>query len=444
LVYSIFLLPKKKEFTMKTRLSMRIDSTEERRGAVHAPLPAQLKSAATPRIADARAASVAQRRHLEEAGSSSQAAQLKIYAHMIAHQKGDMPAQRAEDEDLLQGKFGIAQREEDDTLLQAKFLPVQRDEDEDLLQGKFLPVQRMEKPNRTGLPNQLKSGIEALSGMSMDHVKVHYNSSKPAQLAAHAYAQGSEIHVAPGQEHHVPHEAWHVVQQAQGRVQPTMQMAGTQVNDDAGLEAEADAMGAHAMHIGAPQSDLAARPAALRTQDGSAAQRKSAFTIQAKKVSDDHVAADLLHDQAARLFTDTTLTWFTAKGTVHKPTLTKLVGKERENIGYQKLQNATLKNAQGLRSWLGNEKNEHMYVHADGKIYTGGRDQEKLPHPTLVGGDPDATCAGTMSFDNGTKTVTVTNESGHFRPKSVAGATLEAVRAVLPKKQHFKVEKREV
>jgi hypothetical protein len=50
--------------------------------------------------------------------------------------------------------------------------------------------------------------------MSMDHVKVHYNSSQPAQLNALAYAQGSDIHVAPGQEQHLPHEAWHVVQQA--------------------------------------------------------------------------------------------------------------------------------------------------------------------------------------------------------------------------------------
>lgn len=80
------------------------------------------------------------------------------------------------------------------------------------------------KSSTSGLPGQLKAGIESLSGMSMDHVKVNYNSDKPAQLNAHAYAQGSDIHVAPGQEQHLPHEAWHVVQQAQGRVQPTMQM----------------------------------------------------------------------------------------------------------------------------------------------------------------------------------------------------------------------------
>ncbi|WP_331351009.1 DUF4157 domain-containing protein [Cellvibrio sp. UBA7671] len=103
-------------------------------------------------------------------------------------------------------------------------------------------------PNRTGLPDNLKSGIENLSGMSMDHVKVHYNSSQPAQLNAHAFAQGSDIHVAPGQEQHLPHEAWHVVQQAQGRVKPTMQMKeGVQVNDDEGLEHEADVMGAKAL-----------------------------------------------------------------------------------------------------------------------------------------------------------------------------------------------------
>ena len=37
--------------------------------------------------------------------------------------------------------------------------------------------------------------------------------SQPAQLQAHAYAQGSNIFIAPGQERHLPHEAWHVVQQ---------------------------------------------------------------------------------------------------------------------------------------------------------------------------------------------------------------------------------------
>ena len=100
--------------------------------------------------------------------------------------------------------------------------------------------------NETGMPAALKSGLEALSGMDLSDVRVHRNSAQPAQLNAHAFAQGNDIHLAAGQEHHLPHEAWHVVQQAQGRVSETMQMGGVAVNDDAGLEREADVMGARA------------------------------------------------------------------------------------------------------------------------------------------------------------------------------------------------------
>jgi len=111
------------------------------------------------------------------------------------------------------------------------------------------PIQK--KGNNTGLPGNLKTGIENLSGYSMDDVKVHYNSGKPAQLQAHAYAQGTNIHLGPGQEKHLPHEAWHVVQQKQGRVNPTMQMkGGVNVNDESGLENEADIMGAKANATG--------------------------------------------------------------------------------------------------------------------------------------------------------------------------------------------------
>jgi hypothetical protein len=40
-----------------------------------------------------------------------------------------------------------------------------------------------------------------------------------------------------------------VVQQRQGRVVPTMQMQGVSINDDHGLEAEADAMGVRASQL---------------------------------------------------------------------------------------------------------------------------------------------------------------------------------------------------
>jgi len=117
------------------------------------------------------------------------------------------------------------------------------------------PIQK--KENNTGLPDKLKAGIENLSGYSMDDVRVHYNSDKPTQLQAHAYAQGTDIHIGSGQEKHLPHEAWHVVQQKQGRVKPTMQMKGkVNVNDDTSLEKEADVMGAKAMMMNKPASIL--------------------------------------------------------------------------------------------------------------------------------------------------------------------------------------------
>ncbi len=134
--------------------------------------------------------------------------------------------------------------------------PVQRvgepEEEEKMLQGMFdagavVQAKAERVPNRTGLPDRLKSGIENLSGYSMDDVRVHYNSSKPAQLNALAYAQASEIHLAPGQEKHLPHEAWHVVQQKQGRVRPTMQMKGVAINDNLGLEYEATQMSEKAL-----------------------------------------------------------------------------------------------------------------------------------------------------------------------------------------------------
>jgi hypothetical protein len=145
------------------------------------------------------------------------------------------------------------------------------------------PVQR--KENNTGLPDNLKSGIESLSGMSMDHVQVNYNSDKPAQLNAHAYAQGSEIHVASGQEKHLPHEAWHVVQQAQGRVKPTQQLKGkTPINDDAGLEKEADVMGAKALQMKGNEGGELQKGPNLATQIASVQRMMAVFQLQVKPV----------------------------------------------------------------------------------------------------------------------------------------------------------------
>lgn len=161
------------------------------------------------------------------------------------------PVQRLEDEDeMLQGKFeNPVQREEDEAeLLQGKFeQPAQRlgdEEDDELMQGKFETPEQ--KRNETGMSDNLKAGIEDLSGFAMDDVRVHYNSPEPATVQALAYTQGTDIYVAPGQEQHLPHEAWHVAQQMAGRVEPTTEVSGLPVNDCVELEHEADVMGARA------------------------------------------------------------------------------------------------------------------------------------------------------------------------------------------------------
>jgi len=185
-----------------------------------------------------------------------------------------------EDEEPLQGKFEdtpeiaclscfaapIVQKqasEEKEKPLQGKLIgTIQRQEipEEEPLQGKMAEtVQRQEIPeeeplqkkkeNNTGMPNNLKAGVESLSVIDMSGVRVHYNSSKPAEVEALAYTQGTDIHLATSQEKHLPHEAWHAVQQIQGRVRPTMQMKGVAINDEVELEHEADVMGAKASHV---------------------------------------------------------------------------------------------------------------------------------------------------------------------------------------------------
>lgn len=153
--------------------------------------------------------------------------------------------------EILQGEFeNTLQRQEDDEApLQSKSKQsIQREEDdEETLQGKF--KQPLQRKNNTGMPDHLKAGIEELSGFSMDDVRVHYNSDKPATVQALAYTQGTDIHVAPGQERHLPHEAWHVAQQMAGRVEPTTEVGGLPVNDNPALEHEADVMGAKANSI---------------------------------------------------------------------------------------------------------------------------------------------------------------------------------------------------
>lgn len=137
--------------------------------------------------------------------------------------------------------------------MQGKFVSQMQDEDE-LMQGKFETAQRQTE-NRTGIPDAVKQRMEDSFGTDFSSVRVHPDSSKAPEVGALAYTQGTDIHFAPGQfkpdtaagQELLGHELTHVVQQAEGRVQPTTEIGGMPVNDNEALEHEADVRGAQAV-----------------------------------------------------------------------------------------------------------------------------------------------------------------------------------------------------
>ncbi len=160
--------------------------------------------------------------------------------------------------------------------------------------GKIIGIQRKEagtqntsaptkaaEPNKTGMPDDLRSGLESLSGEDLSDVRVHRNSSKPGEIQAHAYTQGQDIYLGPGQEKHLPHEGWHAVQQKQGRVQPTIQQKNALINDDSTLEREADVMGDKAVQMKSDNGTAPAKKNRNATRNG-VIQRAMKFEYQYK------------------------------------------------------------------------------------------------------------------------------------------------------------------
>lgn len=155
------------------------------------------------------------------------------------------------DEEELQGKFIEPKQMMEEEELQGKFEAAQM-MDEEELQGKFETAQR--KTDQTGMPVGVRGHMESALNTDFSDVRVHADSPRAPEVGALAYTQGSDIHFAPGQfqpdtstgQQLLGHELTHVVQQREGRVQPTTEVAGLPVNDDPGLEQEADQMGRQA------------------------------------------------------------------------------------------------------------------------------------------------------------------------------------------------------
>src|SRR4051794_6153305 len=103
------------------------------------------------------------------------------------------------------------------------------------------------------LPDPVRGKMERAFNTDFSSVRVR-ESAEASNLGASAFARGAELFFAPGQydptsqrgQSLIGHELAHVVQQSEGRVAPTIQAKGLAINDDAGLEAEADDLGARA------------------------------------------------------------------------------------------------------------------------------------------------------------------------------------------------------
>lgn len=93
-----------------------------------------------------------------------------------------------------------------------------------------------------GVPVQLRARMEEKTGLSFDSVRVHYNSDRPDAVQALAYTQGEDIYLGRGQEHCLPHELGHVIQQRLGVVRANTVINGFPVNTNTHLEREADEM----------------------------------------------------------------------------------------------------------------------------------------------------------------------------------------------------------
>jgi hypothetical protein len=96
----------------------------------------------------------------------------------------------------------------------------------------------------------LQHDMERSFGADFSSVRIHEGGAAGA-LGARAFTRGESIHVAPGELNPsspdsrslIGHELAHVVQQRAGRVATPQGFGGLGINDDAGLEAEADRAG---------------------------------------------------------------------------------------------------------------------------------------------------------------------------------------------------------
>jgi Domain of unknown function (DUF4157) len=140
------------------------------------------------------------------------------------------------------------------------------------------------------LPDAVRIRMEEALKADFSAVRIHEGAEAKA-MGARAFTRGTDIYFAPGEYDPsserglelIGHELAHVVQQGSGRVQATALAQGMAVNEDAGLEHEADVAGAGAARgeaagggekvAAAPASPAASAPAQMKAET-TVAQRK--------------------------------------------------------------------------------------------------------------------------------------------------------------------------
>lgn len=147
------------------------------------------------------------------------------------------------------------------------------------------PLQKKEETKVEGsggrLPEEVRGKMESAIGTDFSGVQVHANSDKAVEAGALAYTQGSEIHFAPGQynpnskqgQELLAHELTHVNQQSEGRVKSNGEVAGMPLNDDKGLEKEADDVAARVSGADMSASPARAKKKPLKTSGQGSVQR---------------------------------------------------------------------------------------------------------------------------------------------------------------------------
>lgn len=182
---------------------------------------------------------------------------------------------------------------------------------------------------------------------------------------------------------------------------------------------------------------------------------RTSSIIQQKLTEPRSVASDMLYNLKDCFSDDTqqaydNLCKWKSKKYMKLPNQGDIINRIRPNIpkipipvNYKRLSTNLLPTKNKLLDWLRNGASEHMWIN-DGSatLKVASRDTEKLPHPSLAGGDPDVSSAGLMYIDDTDKDhkkIIVNNRSGHFKPGNVDQDSVTKVETALASTEGYSV-----